>query len=160
MQYNIQCKGDDIMKNYIINGRAIEITLENDKVVKVSKVYIDRLVDKLNVDMEEALLTHLEDEGYMDNLDQLELCDQAKENKSNKIIDAKVEKAPTQKTHKERTQKPQPEKEFIIDSISKLLDTISDVNNLTIENKSKVITFTYKGNDYKIDLTQKRKPKA
>ena len=33
------------MKNYIINGRAIEITLDNDKVVKVAKVYIDRLVE-------------------------------------------------------------------------------------------------------------------
>lgn len=148
------------MKNYIINGRAIEIELENGKVVKVAKVYIDRLVEKLNVDMEEALLTHLEDEGYMDNLDQLELCDQAKENKSNKIIDAKVEKAPAQKTHRERTQKPQPEKEYIIESISKLLGSLEDVNNLTIENKTKVITFTYKDNDYKIDLTQKRKPKA
>lgn len=148
------------MKNYITNGRAIEITLDNDKVVKVAKVYIERLMKRLEIDMEEALLTHLEDEGYMDNPDQLELCDQAKENKSNKIIDAKIEKAPTQKTHRERTQKPQPEKEFIIDSISKLLDSLEDVNNLTIENKSKVITFTYKDNDYKIDLVQKRKPKA
>jgi hypothetical protein len=148
------------MKNYIENGRAIEITLDNEKIVKVSKVYIERLMKRLDIDMEEALLTHLEDEGYMDNPDQLELCDQAKENKSNKIIDAKIEKAPTQKTHRERTQKPQPEKEFIIDSISKLLDSLEDVNNLTIENKSKVITFTYKDNDYKIDLIQKRKPKA
>ncbi len=148
------------MKNYIINGRAIEIELENGKVVKVAKAYIDRCMERLNIDIEEALLTHLEDEGYMDNLDQLELCDQAKENKSNKIIDAKVEKAPSKKTHKERTQKPQPEKEFIIESISKLLDTIPDVNSLVIENKTKVVTFTYKGNDYKIDLTQKRKPKA
>ena len=148
------------MKNYMVNGRAIEITLDNDKVVKVAKVYIERLMKRLEIDIEEALLTHLEDEGYMDNLDQLELCNQAKENKSNKIIDAKIEKVPTQKTHRERTQKPQPEKEYIIDSISKLLDGLEDVNNLTIENKSKVITFTYKDNDYKIDLVQKRKPKA
>lgn len=147
------------MKNYIINGRAIEITLDNDKIVKVAKVYIDRLVEKLGVDMEEALLTHLEDEGYMDNLDQMELCDQAKINKSNKIIDAKVEKAPTKKTQKERTQKPQPEKEYIIGVIAEFLEDITDVNNLTIENRTKLITFTYKGNDYKIDLTQKRKPK-
>ena len=148
------------MKNYIINGRAIEIELENGKVVKVAKAYIERCMERLDIDMEEALLTHLEDEGYMDNLDQLELCDQAKENKSNKIIDAKVEKAPSKKTHKERTQKPQPEKEFLIENIFKLLDTIPDVNNLVIENKTKVVTFTYKDNDYKIDLTQKRKPKA
>lgn len=148
------------MKNYIINGKAIEITLDNDKIVKVAKAYIDKCVDKLGIDEEDAILTWLEDEGHLDNLDQMELCNQAKENKSNKVINAKVEKAPTKKTQRERTQKAQPEKEYIIESISKLLDTIPDISNLTIENKTKVITFTYKDNDYKIDLTQKRKPKA
>lgn len=148
------------MKNYIINGRAIEITLDNDKIVKVSKAYIDKCVDKLGIDQEDAILTWLEDEGYMDNLDQQELCDQAKENKSHKIVNAKVEKAPTKKTQKERTQKPQPEKEYIIGVIAELLEDITNVNNLTIENKAKIITFTYKNNEYKLDLTQKRKPKA
>ena len=66
------------MKNYEIKGNAIEITLDNDKVVKVSKVYIERCIEKLGIDMEDALLTWLEDEGYMENLDQKELCDQAK----------------------------------------------------------------------------------
>ena len=148
------------MKNYTIKGSLIEIVLDNDKVVKVGKTYIDRCIDKLGIDMEDALLTWLEDEGHLENLDQMELCNQAKENKSNKVISAKVEKAPTKKTQRERTQKAQPEKEYIIESISKLLDTIPDISNLIIENKTKVITFTYKDNDYKIDLTQKRKPKA
>lgn len=147
------------MKNYTIKGSLIEIVLDNDKIVKVGKTYIDRCIDKLGIDMEDALLTWLEDEGHLENLDQIELCDQAKENKSNKIINAKVEKAPTKKTQKERTQKPQPEKEYIIGVIAEFLEDITDVNNLTIENKTKLITFTYKGNDYKIDLTQKRKPK-
>lgn len=148
------------MKNYTIKGSLIEIVLDNDKIVKVGKTYIDRCIDKLGIDIEDALLTWLEDEGHLENLDQMELCDQAKENKSNKIINAKVEKAPTKKTQKERTQKPQPEKEYIIGVIAEFLEDITDVNNLTIENKTKLITFTYKGNDYKIDLTQKRKPKA
>lgn len=148
------------MKNYIINGKAIEITLDNDKIVKVSKAYIDKCVDKLGIDQEDAILTWLEDEGYMDNLDQQELCDQAKENKSHKIVNAKVEKAPVKKTQKERTQKPQPEKEYIIGVIARLLENTTDVNDLTIENKAKIITFTYKNNEYKLDLTQKRKPKA
>jgi len=148
------------MKNYIINGKAIEITLDNDKVVKVAKAYIDKCVDKLGIDEEDAILTWLEDEGHLENLDQMELCDQAKENKSNKIVNAKVEKAPSKKTQKERTQKPQPEKEYIIGIVAEMLEDTPNLTNLVIENKTKVITFTYKGNDYKIDLTQKRKPKA
>lgn len=148
------------MKKYLINGKAIEITLENDKVVKVSKAYIDKCVEKLDIDLEEALLTWLEDEGYMDNLDQEELCDLAKENKSNKIIDAKVEKAPTKKTQKERVAKPQPEKEYIIGIIAEFLEDITGIDNINVENKAKLITFTYKDSDYKIDLVQKRKPKA
>ena len=148
------------MKNYIVNGKAIEITLENGKVVKVAKGYIDKCVDKLGIDQEDAILTWLEDEGYMENLDQEELCDQAKENKSHKIVNAKVEKASKKKPQRERTQKSQPEKEYIVGVIAELLEDITDVNNLTIENKAKIITFTYKNNEYKLDLTQKRKPKA
>lgn len=147
------------MKNYEIKGNLIEITLDNDKKAKVSKVYIDRCVEKLNIDMEDAILTWLEDEGYMENPDQKELCDLAKENKSNKIIGAKNENV-VKKTPKERTQKAQPEKEYIIGIIAEFLEDITDIKNLSIENKAKIITFTYKDSDYKLDLTQKRKPKT
>lgn len=146
------------MKEYIVNGRAIEITLDNGKIVKVAKAYIDRCVEKLDIDMEDALLTYLEDEGYMDNLDQKELCDQAKENKSNKIIGAKVEKAPVKKTQKERVKKDNPTKEMIIAEIAKILPNIA--TNINIENAGKIITFTVGNDDFKLDLTQKRKPKA
>ena len=37
------------MKNYIVKGNVIEITLENGKVAKVGKVYIDRLKYELNI---------------------------------------------------------------------------------------------------------------
>lgn len=146
------------MKNYIVNGNTIEVTLDNEKVVKVGRVYIERCVEKLGIDMEDAILTWLEDEGYMENLDQKELCDLAKENKSNKIIDAKVEKAPKQKTQKERTKKENPTKELIIAEIAKMLPNIA--TNVNIENAGKIITFTVGDNDFKLDLTQKRKPKA
>lgn len=148
------------MKNYEIKGNVIEITLDNEKVVKVGKMYIDKCIEKLDIDMEDALLTWLEDEGYMENLDQKELCDLAKENKSNKVISAKKDSSPTKKTQKERVAKDNPDKEYIISVIAEMLEDINDVNNLSIENKAKIITFTYKNNDYKLDLTQKRKPKA
>lgn len=145
------------MNNYIINGNTIEITLDNEKIVKVGRVYIERCVEKLGIDIEDAILTWLEDEGHLDNPEQNELCDLAKENKSNKIIDAKVEKAKA-KTHKERTKKENPTKELIIAEIAKMLPNI--VTNVNIENAGKIITFTVGDNDFKLDLTQKRKPKA
>ena len=146
------------MNKYIINGNTIEITLDNEKVVKVGRVYIERCVEKLGIDMEDAILTWLEDEGHLDNPEQNELCELAKENKSNKIIDAKVEKAPKQKTQKERTKKENPTKELIIAEIAKMLPNIA--TNVNIENAGKIITFTVGDNDFKLDLTQKRKPKA
>lgn len=148
------------MKKYLINGKAIEITLENDKVVKVSKAYIDKCVEKLDIDLEEALLTWLEDEGYMDNLDQEELCDLAKENKSHKVVNAKVEKEPTKKTQKERVAKSNPDKEYIVGVVAEFLEDIVGKDNVNIENKAKLIVFTYNGNEYKLDLVQKRPPKA
>lgn len=148
------------MKNYEIKGNVIEITLDNDKVVKVGKVYIERCVEKLDIDMEDALLTWLEDEGYMENLDQEELCDLAKENKSHKVVNAKVEKEPTKKTQKERVAKSNPDKEYIVGVVAEFLEEIVGKDNINIENKAKLITFTYNGNEYKLDLVQKRPPKV
>ena len=94
----------------------------------------------------------------MENEEQQDLCNQAKENKSNKVINAKVEKEPTKKTQKERTRKENPTKEMIIQEIAKILPNFAtDVN---IENAGKIITFTVGNDNFKIDLTQKRKPKA
>lgn len=147
------------MKSYEIKGNLIEIVLENEKKVKVSKKYIDNCIEKLDIQLEDALLTWLEDEGYMENEEQQELCNQAKENKSNKVIDAKKD-TPKKKTQKERVSKDNPDKEYIVSSIANILGNIEEISNLNIENKAKLITFTYKNNDYKIDLVQKRKPKV
>ena len=148
------------MKNYEIKGNVIEITLDNDKVVKVGKVYIERCIEKLNINMEDALLTWLEDEGYIENPDQEELCDLAKENKSHKVVNAKVEKEPTKKTQKERVAKSNPDKEYIVGVVAEFLEDIVGKNNINIENKAKLIVFTYNGNEYKLDLVQKRPPKV
>ena len=69
-----------------------------------------------------------------------------------------VEKEPTKKTQKERVKKENPTKEMIIQEIAKILPNFAtDVN---IENAGKIITFTVGNDNFKIDLTQKRKPKA
>ena len=146
------------MKDFKENGRVIEITLDNNKVVKVSTEYIKKNMKILDTDIEDAIYIWLEDEGYLDNEEQNELCNQAKENKSNKIIGAKTEKDPKKKTQKERVKKDNPTKEMIITEIAKILPNFA--TNINIENAGKLITFTIGNDDFKIDLVQKRKPKA
>jgi len=145
------------MKEYIVKGNAIEVTLDDGRVVKVAAKYIERMVDKLEIDEEEAILTWLEDEEYLTNDEQDELTEQAKENKSVKIIDAKADK-PEKKTQKERTRKENPTKEMVIAKIAEMLPEFA--TNVVVENKGKLITFTIGEDEFKIDLVQKRKPKA
>ena len=145
------------MKEYIVKGNAIEVTLDDGRVVKVAAKYIERMVDKLEIDEEEAILTWLEDEEYLTNDEQDELTEQAKENKSVKIIDAKADK-PEKKTQKERTRKENPTKEMVIAKIAEMLPEFAE--NVVIENKGKLITFTIGEDEFKIDLVQKRKPKT
>lgn len=148
------------MKEYKVNGKVIEITLESGKVVKVSTEWAKKTMKVLDTDLEDVLLMWLEDEGYLENEEQEELTQKAKENKSNKIVSAKAT-TEKKKTQKERTQKPQPEKEYIISRVAEFLGEILEENDtITVENKAKLITFSYKNHNYKLDLVQKREKKA
>ena len=144
----------EIMKEYIERGKVIDIVLDNDKVVKVATDFIDKMMTNLDIDKEEALLTWLEDEEYLVNDEQEELTNQAKANKSVKIIDAKAKEAkPEKKTQKERVRKENPTKEMVISEIAKLLPNFAE--NVNIENAGKLITFTIGEDEFKIDLVQK-----
>ncbi len=144
------------MKDYKENGSVIEITLDTEKVVKVSTKYIDNMVDKLDIDKEDAILTWLEDEGYLINEEQEELVQKSKDNKVKMVV---TSEKPKTKTPKERVQKENPTKELIIETIAKALENL-DITDLIIENKAKLITFKLNNEDFKVDLVQKRKPKA
>lgn len=145
------------MKDYKINGSVINITLENDKVVKVATEWVNRSMKALNTDIEDVLLMWLEDNEYLDNEEQNELDQKAKENKSNKIVKAKSNE-PKKKTQKERVRKENPTKEKIISEIAKILPEFA--TNVNVENAGKIITFSIGNDDFKLDLTQKRKKKA
>ena len=148
----------EIMKEYIERGKVIDIVLDNDKVVKVATDFIDKMMTNLDIDKEEALLTWLEDEEYLVNDEQEELTNQAKANKSVKIIDAKAKEVkPEKKTQKERVRKENPTKEMVISEIAKLLPNFAE--NVNIENAGKLITFTIGEDEFKIDLVQKRRKK-
>lgn len=143
------------MKNYIINGKVVVITLENNKEVKVSTQYIEKISKNLNVDTEEAVLIWLEDEGYLINEEQEELNKVTKNTRIGKVVGAKAEKV---KTQKERVKKENPTKEMIIAEIAKILPNFAE--NIVIENAGKLITFNIGEDAFKLDLVQKRKSKA
>ena len=114
----------------------------------------------LEIDMDEAVMTWLEDEEYLINDDQEDLCIAAKQNK----VLANVRKGDrdTAKEKKKtiRTVKVNPVKEEIIAKIAEMLDQLNGVENIVIENKGKIVTFDCNGESYKVDLIQKRKNKA
>ena len=143
------------MENYVINGKVVTITLDDGREVKASTEYLENMVKNLDIDMEEAVLTWLEDEEYLINEEQEELHKATKGTRVGNVIGAKAEKP---KTQKERTKKENPTKEMIIAEIAKILPNFAE--NVVIENAGKLITFNIGEDVFKLDLVQKRKPKT
>ena len=141
------------MEDYKINEKDIEITLQNGKVVKVNRQWAEQSMKVLETDLEDVLLMYLEDNDYIINEEQEELDKKAK---------GVVKPQATDKTKRkpvERVAKENPTKELIIAEIAKTLQALG-VDNLKIENKTKIITFNYVNESFKVDLVQKRKPKV
>lgn len=148
------------MNNYVINGKVVDITLENGKVVKAMTSYLENMCNILDMGMDEAVLTWLEDEGYLENEEQEELCAAAKENKSLAATRKGVRDGAKEKKKVVRTIKENPTKEMVISEIAKCIEAIEGTTNIVVENKSKLITFELNNESFKIDLIQRRKPKA
>lgn len=147
------------MENYVINEKVVDITLENGKVVKAMTSYLENMVKTLDIDMDEAVLTWLEDEGYLVNEEQEELCAAAKENKSLAAARKGIRDGAKEKKKVVRTVKENPVKEEIILNLVEKLNSIEKVSEIVIENKSKIITFKVGDREFKLDLIEKRKPK-
>ena len=145
-----------MMYNYELVKNFYQVKFENGKSVKIGKKFVDNSMEKLGITEPDVIQMWLEDEGYLDNEEQNNLDKQAKGKV--KLV-AKNEDKPKQKTQKERVQKENPTKELIIKTIAETLENLS-VTDLNIENKAKLITFSMNNEQFKIDLVQKRKPKA
>lgn len=144
------------MKEYIVKEKWVEIILENGKSIKVDKQWVDKSIKNLNTDIEDVLLMYLEDNDILVNEEQEELDKNAKGKV--KLVATNEQKA-KKKTPKERVQKENPTKELIIKTIAKALETL-ETDNIVIENKTKIITFSMNNEQFKVDLIQKRKEKV
>ena len=128
----------------------------NNKVVKIPQKEIDNLMKTLELTEQEAIKTWLDDNDYTTNEQVEELTKKAKANGTTKI-GARVN---VENKKVERERKANPTKALIINQLWQKLAEIEHISNLKIENKEKLITFSLNGNDYKLDLVQKRAKKA
>ena len=145
------------MKDYKVNGKVVEMVLDSGKVVKCATEWVEKTMATLDTDMEDVLLMWLEDNDYLINEEQNALDMKAKDNKVKLVASAEKPKV---KTQKERVVKSNPDKEYIVGVVAEFLEEIVGKDNVNIENKAKLITFTYNDNEYKLDLVQKRKEKV
>ena len=130
----------------------------NGKKIRIPDGDILRLKSTMKISAEEAVKIWLEDEGILHNEEQENLCKKAKDSGIMRTIHgASAKTAETTPTQRERVKKENPTKGKIIAEVAKLLTEFADDVNVT--NPEKLIEFTMNGNDYKLDLTQKRKKK-
>lgn len=141
------------MKEYKVNGKVYELTLDNGKVVKVATEWVDKTMKLLNTDLEDVLLMFLEDNDYLVNEELEELDNKAKQNKSKLVA---TSEKPRKKVVRER--KSNPTKEMIISTIANTLQSIA--TDIRVENVGKIITFKVDNKEFKIDLTEKRVKKV
>lgn len=128
----------------------------NNKVVKIPQKELDNLMKTLELTEQEAIETWLDDNDYTTNEQVEELTKKAKANGTTKI-GARVN---LENKKVERERKANPTKALIIEELTEKLKQIDGISQLKVENKEKLITFSLNGNEYKIDLIQKRKSKT
>lgn len=132
----------------------------NGKMVNIPDQEIEKAMKNLNLTKDEAIEMWLEDEGYIDNPEQLELCQKAKDNKITATIHQASGDRP-KKQSKPKTVKVSDEKQALFTLLEVTLDDYCKEMNgkRTILNPNKLIQVELNGKTFKIDLIEQRKPK-
>lgn len=131
---------------YNLKGKQIDIPDED----------IDNLVDTLELSIDEAIQTWLNDEGYLENEEVAALTQKAKDNRITATIhEAKAEG----RKKREIVRKENPTKEALIEVLKDTLLSLDGATNIQVVNIGKIIEFEYGGNRYKLDLIQRRQEK-
>ena len=126
----------------------------NGKVIRIKDQEVEKIAAGLGITNQEAIQVWLEDNGYLENAEQIQLDTKAKSNR----ITATIHQAKainTKKTQRERVLKDDPTKENIISCIKALLEE-KGCEKVEILNKTKLISFTLGGDTFKLDLIRQR----
>lgn len=132
----------------------------NGKMVNIPDQEIEKAIKKLGLTKEQAIEMWLEDEGYLENEEQENLCKLAKENKITATIHQASGNKP-KKQSKPKTVKVSSEKQDLFTLLDVTLDDYCKEmgGKRTILNPNKLIQVELNGKTFKIDLIEQRKPK-
>ena len=130
----------------------------NGKNIRIDDKQLDKLMKSLDLTKEEAIQMYLEDEGYLDNEEQLELDKKAKESGIMRTIhDAKDVEKEKKKTTKPKTVKVSDEKQELFADILANLQKL--YGNVTVLKQNKLIQVQIEEKIFKIDLIEQRPKK-
>ena len=124
------------------------------KRLNIPKAEIEKSMKVLGLSLTDAIQMWLEDEGYLENEEQENLCKLAKENKITNTIHGAGEKG---KKSKPKTVKVSDEKQELFAEIVKNLQESHE--NVEILKENKLIQVKIGEKVFKIDLIEQRMPK-
>ena len=132
----------------------------NGRILNISDDEIKNSMKKLGLTKDQAIEMWLEDEGYLENEEQENLCKLAKENKITATIHQASGDKP-KKQSKPKTVKVSTEKQDLFTLLDVTLDDYCKEmgGERTILNPNKLIQVELNGKTFKIDLIEQRKPK-
>ena len=128
-----------------------------NKVVDIPDEELDKLVDKLDISLAEAIDIWLEDNDYIMCEETKELEKKAKENKITATIHQA--KASVSKERKKVERKPDEVKDGLVERLQDFLK-IMNFENVVITKVGKMVEFDIGDDHYKLDLIRQRKPKG
>lgn len=131
--------------------------LPNGKTVNIPDSEIEKNMKILEISKEDAIEMWLEDEGYLDNEEQVALDEKAKKVKINHgAVDITKEKI-----SKPRTVKISDEKQTLYNELWYAMENLSQLNGYEIEKtkENKLITVRIGNKTFKLDLIEQRAPK-
>ena len=128
----------------------------NGKMINIPDSEIEKSMKILDLTKEQAIEMWLEDEGYLDNEEQLELTQKAKENKITATIHS-ARDVSKPKANKPKIVKVSEEKQTIFADILENLQ--KNYENVEIVKQNKLIQVKLNGKTFKIDLIEQRPPK-
>ena len=132
---------------YNFNGKQINIP---DKEIKKS-------MELLELTEEEAIEMGLEDDGYLDNEEQIELTQKAKESGILSTSHGAKAENVEKKEKKPKTVKISEEKQELFKAILENLQ--ENFENVEVLNPNKLISIKINDKTFKLDLIEQRKPK-
>lgn len=134
----------------------------NGKNIKIDDKQLENLMKNLDLTKDEAIQMYLEDEGYLDNEEQLELDKKAKESGIMRTIhEAKDVKKEKNKATKPKTVKVSDEKQHLFANLNTFLEgyVLNHNGKLEVLKQNKLIQVQIGEKIFKIDLIEQRPKK-